>query len=742
MLLVLSLSASAQQSIELKNWKFKQGDNPEWRNPGFDDSDWKPIKVGTNWASQGYSDGGWAWYRTKFTLPLEMKEGMRTGILRFSLGTINDYDQTFLNGLLLGQNARLAPDGGTNSFRDSRLQEAGIRGHIRNYVVTVDDSRLLWGKENVLAVKTGCDAGSGGMWGSPLSVGPAEVKDCLCFDIVGTLEKQPEGKLSKTILLKNTSSLPRITGALTITITNQDNGKRVITQIYDVNLEKESQTFTIRFKGNLRQHLKAAYHFTDSSSGYKTTCSEVFPYILTPEPADAPSINGAKVVGVGLGRAFLFRIPATGIRPMTFSAEHLPAGLSLDAATGLICGTIAQAGEYVVKLKATNRKGVVSRDLRIVVGGLLALTPPMGWNSWNGLGYDVSQEQVRTTVDILRKSGLADHGWRYVNIDIGWEPMQRSSDGRIVPNAKFPDMKGLVDYIHSNGFKAGIYISAGPKACSVYGTELGIGSYQHEETDAQTFADWGFDYLKYDWCTYPATDRSNEGIAKPFKVMKAALNKTGRDFVFSIGAWNTWEWGGNIGGNLWRVVSDIEDNWKSLEKGFKLEMTAPYAKPGNWNDPDMLVVGQGWYGNNTVRLHPTHLTPDEQYTHISLWSLLSAPLLIGCDLTRLDDFTLSLLSNDEVLGINQDPLGKQALPAVKNDNNVVMAKDLEDGSKAVGLFNLTENKMKITITWAGLGISGKQKVRDVWRQKDLGTFTDSLECTVPSHGVVLVKVSK
>ncbi len=465
-------------------------------------------------------------------------------------------------------------------------------------------------------------------------------------------------------------------------------------------------------------------------------------YILTPKPAETPRLNGAKVVGVGSCSPFLFRIPVTGIRPMTFSAKNLPEGLMLDRQTGIISGSIKKAGEYVVKLKAENSRGKATRVLKIVVGGRLALTPPMGWNSWNSLGYLVSEEKVRTTADILVKSGLADHGYRYINTDIGWEPMQRDATGPIIPNQRFRDMKALTDYIHHYGLQAGIYISAGPKACSVNGTELGVGSYGHLESDAQTFADWGFDYLKYDWCSYPAKNNSRSELQKPFRAMKAALNKTNHDFVYSLGGWDEWEWGDSIGANLWRVVSDIEDNWKSVKKGFNIDRTAPYARPGNWNDPDILVVGQGWFGNDVVRLHPTHLTPNEQYTHISLWSLLSAPLLIGCDLTRLDDFTFNLLANDEVIDIDQDPLGKQALAVVKNKDCQIMVKELEDCSKAVGLFNLSENDLKISATWDALKINGKQKVRDVWRQKDLGVFNDRFECIVPTHGVVLVKIKK
>jgi alpha-galactosidase len=736
------LSCFAQQSIELKNWKFSKGDDLGRANPSYDDSEWKSIKVGTNWSSQGYDDGGYAWYRIKFTLPMAMKDEATTGVLRFSLGKINDYEQTSLNGEPLGENGELIPCGKTNLFHAIR-PEAGAHGRDRNYTVLINDSRLLWGKENVLAVRISNDWGGGGMYSLPVSIGPGDIKDCLVIDADSKMvEISPEHKMRKTILLNNISCLPEIMGKLTIVITNQDTGLQVAKQSFDVSMKRKTAEYTIVFKGDFKQRMKAVYTFKGSELGGEITCVQTFPYILTPKPAEVPKINGAKVVGVGVDRDFLFRIAATGIRPMTFSAKSLPEGLVLDSDTGIITGTIKQPGEYMVKLEAKNQKGETVRDLKIVVGGLLALTPPMGWNSWNGLGYNVTEDDVRTTVDVLNESGLANHGWTYVNIDIGWEPAHRNADGTITPNAKFYDMKSLVDYIHGNGFKAGIYISAGPEACRVYGVDLGIGSYEHNETDAQAFANWGFDYLKFDWCSYPGTDHSPAGLQKPFKDMKAALDKTHRDFVFSLGGWSEWEWGGSIGGNLWRVVSDFEDNWKSVKKGFDLEMTAPYAKPGNWNDPDMLGLGYGWYGDNTRRMHPTHLTPDEQYTLMSLWSLLSAPLLIGSDLTKLDEFTKSLLENDEVLSIDQDSLGKQALPAFKNDNYVVMVKDLEDGSKAVGLFNLTEGDLNINANWAALKVSGQQKVRDLWRQKDLGTFADGFESSVPPHGVVLVKVSR
>ncbi len=238
--------------------------------------------------------------------------------------------------------------------------------------------------------------------------------------------------------------------------------------------------------------------------------------------------------------------------------------------------------------------------------------------------------------------GLRDHGWTYINIDDGWnmhkdaEP-KRDSLGRILPNEKFPDMKALGDAIHSLGLKMGIYSSPGPYTCGQY-----TGSYQFEQKDAHSYASWGVDYLKYDWCSYDqiARDTSLAERQKPYLVMKEALNQVNRDIVYSLcqyGMSKVWRWGAEVGGNLWRTTGDITDTWESLKEiGFSQIENQPFAGPGHWNDPDMLVVGWVGWGPN---LHPTKLTPDEQYTHISLWCLLSAPLLLGCDLQQLDPFT-------------------------------------------------------------------------------------------------------
>jgi alpha-galactosidase len=470
--------------------------------------------------------------------------------------------------------------------------------------------------------------------------------------------------------------------------------------------------------------------------------------ILTPKPPATPRINGAKVFGVRPGSPFMYTIAATGRRPMTFAAENLPEGLKLDPQTGRITGVMQKRGEYNVILRAENALGQARRNFKIVCGDAIALTPPMGWNSWNCFAHAVDDAKVRSAADAMVQSGLIDHGWTYINIDDCWEIKPGSKDpllqgeprdqnGMINTNKKFPDMKALCDYIHGKGLKVGIYSSPGPLTCAGF-----TGSYQYEEQDARRYAQWGFDYLKYDWCSYSrvARGRSLPVLKKPYQVMRAALDTVHRDIVFSLcqyGWGNVWEWGAEVGGNSWRTTGDIVDTWSSMSKiGFSQAGHEKYAGPGHWNDPDMLVVGMVGWGN----LHPTKLTPHEQYTHISLWCLLCSPLLIGCDMAQLDEFTLNLLTNDEVLEVSQDPLGKQAGRVSQADNLEVWAKEMEDGSLAVGLFNRGEMENNVVAKWSDLGLSGKKIVRDLWRQKDLGEFEDRFSATVPRHGVVLVRI--
>jgi len=474
--------------------------------------------------------------------------------------------------------------------------------------------------------------------------------------------------------------------------------------------------------------------------------------ILTPRPPRTPRINGAKVFGVRPGSPFLFTIPATGDRPMKFSAKGLPKGLKLDPYTGQITGSVAKRGRYPVTLRASNPLGQTQRDFLIVVGDQLALTPPMGWNSWYCFFARVTDRMMRDAADAMVKTGMINHGYTYVNIDDGWSMKPGSKDpllsgparderGMINANGKFPDMKALTDYIHSKGLKAGLYTSPGPLTCAGY-----VGSYQHEELDARRFAEWGFDFLKYDWCSYGriAKDRSREELKKPYLIMKKALNKLDRDLIYNLcqyGMGNVWEWGQEVGGHCWRTTGDLgiaTNLYDNVTRyGFSHHGKEKYAGPGHWNDPDYLLIGWiGWKG----ALRPTPLTPNEQYTHVSLWCLLAAPLIFSGDMTRLDEFTLSLLTNDEVLEVNQDPLGRQASRVALHGETQVWAKDMQDGSKAVGLFNTAEIEMDVAVLWSDLKISGKQRVRDLWRQKDIGVFEGRFQARVPRHGVVLVRL--
>lgn len=461
--------------------------------------------------------------------------------------------------------------------------------------------------------------------------------------------------------------------------------------------------------------------------------------ILTPKASPKPRINGAKVLGVRPGSPVLFTVPVSGQQPISYSANKLPPGLTLNPANGQITGALRERGTYIVKLRAKNPAGAAERPLKIVCGDLIALTPPMGWNSWNCFGCDVNEANVRAAADAMVRSGLTQHGWTYINIDDCWEA-GRDPEGKILSNQKFPNMKALTDYVHSRGLKIGLYSSPGPKTCA--GHE---GSYQHEAQDAAQYGEWGFDYLKYDWCSYGgiAPNPTHAQLLKPYQVMRAALDKAPRDIVFSLcqyGMGNVWEWGAEVGGNCWRTTGDITDTWNSMANiGFGQAGHEKYAQPGRWNDPDMLVVGYvGW----SAKVRPTHLTPNEQYTHISLWCLLCSPLLIGCDMTRLDQFTLNLLTNDEVLEVNQDPLGRQAARISRSGSLEVWAKEMEDGTKVAGLFNRGEEESLVSVTWAQLGLSGKQKVRDLWRQKDLGKYAEKFEASVPRHGVALIKIGR
>lgn len=530
--------------------------------------------------------------------------------------------------------------------------------------------------------------------------------------------------------------------------------------------------------------------------------------ILTPPPPATPRINGARVYGQRPGRPFLFTVPATGQEPITYSAQGLPEGLQLDAQSGRITGLIAKDGEFKVTLTATNDQGKDTKPLLIKIGETICLTPPMGWNSWNCFAEAVDQEKVKAAADAMVKTGLIKHGWTYINIDDTWQGARGGKHNGLLGNEKFPDMKGLTDHIHSQGLKAGIYSTpwvqsyahfAGGSADNPEGkwtkAEKDVqkvdGKYSFAGNDAKQWCDWGFDYLKYDW--HPRTPHavSNERFKQQTAEMYEALRDAPRDIIYSYS--NTMpfdqiqEHSKML--NCWRTTGDIRDTWSSMSRiGFDQHKWADHSSPGHWNDPDMLVVGHVGWG---PRLHPTNLTPDEQYTHITLWSLVASPLLIGCDMTQLDEFTLSLLSNDEVIAVNQDALGKQARRVAENsgESTEVWSRPLSDGTLAVGLFNrgrfemLAPNRtrragtnpttnpvwrvrdrqsgqsqefpseaqarlefdkhtgpVEVSISLAELKLSGAQPVRDLWRQKELSVSNDKIVASVPYHGAVMLKV--
>ena len=484
-------------------------------------------------------------------------------------------------------------------------------------------------------------------------------------------------------------------------------------------------------------------------------------YILTPPSPKTPQINSAKVFGATPGNPFLYTIASTGSRPIQFFADNLPAGLTIDHETGTISGKLTQRGIYLVQLRAKNKFGEAKKELKIKIGDTISLTPPMGWNGWNSWARMIDGEKVVASANAMVSKGLRDHGWNYVNIDDAWQGNRGGKLNAMQANEKFPNFKKMIDDIHAMGLKVGVYSTPWITSYAGYtgassNFENGafpdsiknnkrafryIGKYRFETNDALQLAEWGVDFLKYDW-------RIEVNSARR---MSTALKSSGRDIIYSLSNSapfsNVEEW--TKISNMYRTGPDIRDSWQGLYHcTFKLDKWGPYGGPGHWNDPDMMILGNVTTG---TEMHPTRLTPNEQYSHISLFALLSSPLLIGCPIDQLDEFTLNLLNNDEVIAIDQDPLGSSARLISDEDGIQTWFKKMEDGAYAVGFFNTdnygknpasffrwgNEKPKNYTVALAKLGLQGNWKVRDVWRQKNVDLVNGAINTMIPFHGVSL-----
>jgi alpha-galactosidase len=502
--------------------------------------------------------------------------------------------------------------------------------------------------------------------------------------------------------------------------------------------------------------------------------------ILTPAANEKPRINGAKIYGVRPDKIFIYRIPCEGKRPIKFTAEGLPESLKLDPATGIITGkSPSTKSTFEIKFTASNSKGTDSRVFQLVVGDKMNLTPPMGWNSWGGHMLFVSDELMRRSADIVVNKGLADVGFQYISIDDCWMRIDpeyyeknktmyskrapgypfekvvastRDECGRILANSFFPDMKGMTDYIHNYGLKAGIYSCPGPLTCQMY-----VSSFGHEEADAKQFADWGFDLLKYDMCSYRdimadlkkiVPEGSPEiGEITIWQPMSVFLAKQNRDILYNLcqyGRQDPWKWAPKLNIQSWRIGGDLNHNVSTY---FKEAMRIvkdyrEYSKPGQWNDPDFMYIGKIYDAKNkTNPPKDIPLTTNQRYQYVSLWSMIAAPYFFSANMDELNDFTVSLLRNADIVNVNQDELCHVAEIVRENEQQIVLIKKLADGGKVIGLFNINPDQDQvINLKWEEIGLCCERAVRDLWRQKELGTIKDGISVNLSPNGCALFSI--
>ena len=503
--------------------------------------------------------------------------------------------------------------------------------------------------------------------------------------------------------------------------------------------------------------------------------------ILTPAPAKTPRINGPKVYGARPGKEFVYRIPCQGRRPMRFEVDGLPSGMKLNADKGILTGKIpAKKDVYPMTFTAKNAHGEASRPFALVVGEKMALTPPTGWNSWGGHMVTVSDEVMRRAADVFVEKGLADVGFQYLGIDDCWMRLNsemyasrskrvqqkhraydyeatgtigpiRDEYGNILPNAKFPDMSAMTDYIHSFGLKVGIYSGPGPSTCQSW-----AGSYGHERADADQFARWGFDLLKYDQCS---GGRVLEQLRKNipgfhvedfWRPMSNYLRVQDRDILFNLcqyGRDDPWTWAPDLGIQSWRIGGDLNHNVKNyFKQALRIAVDLrQYSRPGHWNDPDFMYIHR--IKDVSKMGEPSEEIPldtNQRYQYVTIWSIICAPFFFSCDIENIDAFTVGLLANADVLNINQDELGHVA-EVVRNDDGTetVMVKNLANGSTVLAVFNRdADTEAVIEVNFNEIGVTGRHKIYDVWRQKDLGPVNGGISVRLSPNGVGVFRIDR
>lgn len=504
--------------------------------------------------------------------------------------------------------------------------------------------------------------------------------------------------------------------------------------------------------------------------------------ILTPIAGKEPVLNGPKIYGAKPEKLFEYRIPCQGERPITFEVNGLPKGLSVSL-EGVISGwTPANEGTYSITFSASNKYGSAKRDFKLVIGDKVALTPPTGWNSWGGHMIEVSEEMMRYVADLMVSSGLADVGFQYINLDDCWMKMApesykedkdwykkswqgfnfndvvgdvRDECGRMVWNDKFTDVKGMTDYIHSKGLKVGLYSSPGDRTCQKF-----EGSFGYEAIDAEAYADWGFDFLKYDLCgdeitalkmmsklidtSFVITKGPDYAIHQipVFYPMALELSRQPRDILLNLcqyGQQDAEKWAPQMGYPTWRMGGDLNhhvDKYKEVALKIATELR-DYCKPGQWADPDYMYIHFLKNAQNKgADSKEIPLNTNQRYQYVTLWSVISAPFFFSCDMYKIDEFTTRLLSNNEVLNINQDELGHVAEVVKNKEGELILVKKMKDGSKVLAVLNTEQSEKEISYNIGDLGFENAN-VRDVWRKKDLGKVSGNIITKLNGDGVAL-----